>query len=132
VIPFAVTVKFAVSVPAATVTLAGTVAAAVLFDARVTTTPPVVAAPAKVTVPAEVAPPNTLEGFSVIDCGTGARIGRANLKIVPPNACAVKFAVILLVTGVAVIANVPVVEPEGTDIVAGTVTWPRSEVKLTV
>ena len=58
-------------------------------------------------------------------------IGSANLKLAP-NAAAVKFAVTLLVTAAAVIANVPVADPLGTDTVAGTVTvGERSEVKAT-
>ena len=50
-----------------------------------------------------------------------------------PQAEAERLAVTLLVTGCAVTAKVPVVEPEGTDIVEGTVTpGARSEANATV
>jgi len=117
VIPFDVAVKFAESVPAATVTEAGTVAAAVLFDARLMTMPPAVAAPVNVTVPADVAPPNTVVGLSVTAEGIGERIDNAIGPWFTPKAEAFRFAICLLVTGVAVMAKVPDVCPEGTDIV---------------
>jgi hypothetical protein len=82
-------------------------------------------------VPVEDAPPKTVPGDITTLVGTGGMIGSAKV-LDTPKAVAPRFAVILLETGWAVIANVPVVDPEGTDMVAGTVTVPWSELKLTV
>ncbi len=107
------------------------ICAAALSDAVVIVTPPAGAVPVSVNVATEPCPPRRLWGLSTTVPMVGARIGRANLNDAP-KAAAVKFAVTLLVTGTAVTVNVPVVEPEGTDVVAGTVTvGERSDVNAT-
>ena len=120
VIPTVVTVKLAELDPAGIDTEPGTEAAA-LSEARVTVTPPVGAAPDKVTVPAEDAPPNKVEGVSVRLCGTGGSMLSSCEKLAP-KALAVSVAETRLATGCAVTAKVPVVCPDGTETVAGTVT----------
>jgi hypothetical protein len=114
-----VAVKVAELPPAGTLTEPGTWAAA-LSELNVTVMPPAGAAPFRVTVPVDEAPPSTADGDMTTLSGTGGRIGSANLSLTP-QAVAVRFAVTLLVTGTEETAKVPVVDPDGTDIVAGTV-----------
>jgi len=120
VIPDVVTLNVAVLEPAGTVTEPGTWAAA-LSELRVTVSPPDGAWPVRVTVPTEPCPPRTLWGLSVTVIGMAGITGNAHLNVAP-KAVTVRFAVTLLVTGTDVIANVPVVAPDGTRTVAGTVT----------
>jgi len=125
-IPDVVAVNVAVLAPAAMLTDPGTWAAAVLLEVSVTVTPPLGAAPDRVTVPVEDAPPRTVPGDMTTDRGTGGIIGSSHFSDTP-QAVAVKLVVTLLVTGVAVMAKVPDVAPDGTVTVAGTVTyWGRS------
>jgi hypothetical protein len=85
------------------------------------------ACPDSVTVAVEDAPPRRLDGDSETPVGTGGTIESRTGVAVTPNALAPICAMILLETGAAVIANVPVVDPEGTDPVPETVTPAVSE-----
>jgi len=105
--------------PAAMVTLAGTVASA-LLELSVTTVL-AGALPDKVTVPVTEPPPRMLDSESVTSSGTG---GSSAIKadLTPPPPLAVMVALILLATGCAVTAKVPVVPPCAIVIEAGTLT----------
>lgn len=126
-----VTVKVPDEAPVAIVRVPGTWAAA-LVEPKVRVME-AGAAPDSVTVAVEVPPPRTLEGDRVTPVGIGASMVRRIGPSFTPNALAEMCEMKLLETGWAVIWKVPVVEPEGTDMVAGTVTvGAESEANATV
>lgn len=113
------TVKVAVVAPAATVTLAGTVAEALPLD-KATVNPLAGATPLRVTVPVEETPPRTLVGFKVRPLGTGARIVRTAVLVMPPVAAEIVDVVLAAITEVEIV-KVAEVAPAATETVAGTV-----------
>ena len=113
------TVKVAVELPAATVTVAGTVALARL-EVSETEIPPVGADPLRVTVPVELVPPITVFGESeTVEIATGLIVRVAVTEV--PAEVAVITAEELDVDDAVLMVNVPVVEPDATVTVEGTV-----------
>ena len=115
-----VTTKVALVTPAATVTLGGTWAALVLLLARVTTAPPLGAAALSVTVAVELLPPTTVVGLRASEergeeTGVTVSCAVCVAPYVPEIVTTVELDTELVVT-----ANVPLVAPAATVMVAGT------------
>lgn len=120
----------AVEAPAAIVTVAGTEPAA-LFDESAMTNPPAGATPLIVTVPEDEVPPITDVGLNVTVVTAGTVIVNVAVEDVP-LAVAVMSDVVLTVAPLVVIAKVPVVDPAGIEIEAGTPATELPEVNVTV
>src|SRR5450432_1009771 len=108
--------------PGGTVMVAGTRAAEVLLLDRVTRAPPEGAALASVTVPTDPAPPTKEDGDRVrvesATCWAGATVSTADTVFPPPETEIVTG--VEVVTALVEILKLPVVEPNGTTTVAGT------------
>ena len=124
-----VTVNAPVVLPAATVTVAGTVADEELED-RPTEKPPVGAGPLSVTVPVEETPPMTDVGATLTALTVGGTIVKVAELVLVPRVAVIEAGV-LVATPVVVIVNVPVIDPDGTVTVAGTVAAALLDVRLT-
>ncbi len=124
-----VMVKVAVVAPAGTTTLVGTVADA-LLEASVTVTPPVGAGPLRVRVPVELVPPVTEVGEREIAERLGGPTITLHVFVVAPSV-EVRVAVVALVTGLVVIANVAEEAPAGTVTEPGTTTAALLEESVT-
>jgi hypothetical protein len=123
-----VTANEPVDCPPETATDVGTVAAVLLLLSE-TEVPPVPARPPRVTTPAEPVPPVTVEGLTLTEIsGAGVTVSDA---VWSKPGVAVMSAVMLVLTGMVLTANVAVVWPAAIVTVAGTVAAAESLLKVT-